>query len=318
MRKLTLALTLLASSPALADEEPAVHHPLVQSAIDGFKAWRERRDPLALVVWHPAAVVGPPGKGRLLFGVQMQPSPGIHIRNPNEAWTVPEVVRALREAHAIVEKAHPGSPDMVVGDLSMRHGGRFPPHRTHQNGTDVDLRYYLLGEQPADYAYRFVTPQNFDTARVWTLIQHLYTTGQAERILVDTRHQKRLYAYARKQLDLSPEQLEPILSYPKAAARPDALVRHARGHHNHIHIRFKAPIATLVGQLWERDEAIDAQRAFDLAILGEYDYVVRRGDTLSAIAARNEVSVEELVAWNGLGKRAVLRPGKVIKVMRTN
>lgn len=343
MRKLTLALTLLVSAPATAAEAatdptppaapaaapalpgapalpaaPEPPHPLIQRAIAAFKAWRKTLDPLALAVWHPAAVVGDGGIGRLLFGVQMQPSPGIHLRNPDEAWTVPEVVQGLRDAHAAVERAHPDSPDMVIGDISMQHGGKFPPHFTHQTGIDVDLRYYQLGEQPADYAYRYVTPANFDTARVWTLIAHLYTTGEAERVLIDTRHQRLLYRYARQQLNLSPEQIEPILAYPQAASRKSALVRHAKGHHNHIHIRFKAPLATLVGSLWDRDEAFEAQRALDLALLGQYNYVVRSGDTLSTIAAQNEVSVSDLLAWNGLQERTVLRPGKVIKVMRTN
>ncbi len=322
MRTLLVALTLLVSASALASDDaaeaPADRHPLIQQIGERLDAWRSSIDPLSLVRWHPAAAFGRAGKGKLLFGVRMEPTPGIHLRNPNEAWTVPEVVQGLRDAHAAVQKAHPGGPDMVVGDISRRHGGRFRPHRSHQNGLDVDLRYYLLGEQPADYKYRHVTGKNFDTARVWTLVAHLYTEGKAERILIDYRHQRRLYRYARDKLNLSPEQLEPILSYPKARSRKDALVRHARGHHNHIHIRFDAPLARLIGSLYTPEAVTAAQRAVDLAILGQYDYVVRRGDTLSGIAAANEVTVADLRAWNGLGNRSRLRPGKVLKVLATN
>lgn len=317
MRTVLFALTLLAAVPATAADS-SDRHPIVQQIVDQLDDWRTSIDPLSLLRWHPAAVIGRAGKGSLLFGVRMEPTDGIHLRNPDEAWTVPEVIQALRDAHAAVQKAHPGGPDMVIGDISRRHGGRFRPHRTHQNGLDVDLRYYLLGEQPADYKYRHVTGANFDTARVWALIAHFYTEGNTERILVDYRHQRRLYRYARDQLNLSPEQLEPILSYPKGRYRKDALVRHVRGHHNHIHIRFEAPLAHLVGSLYTPEAVSAAQRALDLAILGQYDYVVRRGDTLSGIAEANAVTVADLRQWNGLSERTRLRPGKIIKVLATN
>lgn len=321
MRSIALALALTCALPAAAaadpDAAPEARHPFVEWALATLKHWRAQIEPLQLATLHPSASVGRAGKGRLLFAVQMPKTPGIHVRNPDEAWTVPEVIIALQAAHAAVDEAHPGGPDMVIGDISRKNGGRFYPHRSHQDGLDVDMRYFLLGEQPADYKYRFVTPQNFDTERVWTLIEHLYESGQVDRIFVDYRHQRRLYRHAR-QLGHTPARLEPILSYPKARYRKDALVRHVRGHHNHLHIRFEAPFARLLGRLWTVDEALDMQRRIALAVNGEFDYVVRRGDTLSGIAARNEVTVADLRTWNRLPRRLVLRPGRVLKVMRTN
>ncbi len=310
---------LLTASPAAAQPaEPDSRHPLAAWAIDTFKHWRAKVPPLSLAQWHPSVSVGRAGRGRLLFGVLFEKSPGIHVRNPNEAWTVPEVVIALQAAHAAVEAKHPDGPDMVVGDISRRNGGRFPPHRSHQDGCDVDMRYFLLGEQPADYKYRMVTPANFDTGRVWTLIEHLHETGQVDRIFVDYRHQRRLYRYAIKQLKKDKDDLASILSYPRGRYRPESLVRHVRGHHNHLHIRFKAPIARTLGRLWTYREALAFQRRMDLEVRGQFDYVVRRGDTLSAIAARNDVSVADLRIWNRLPRKLVLRPGRVLKVMRTN
>lgn len=316
---LTLALGLTLSLPARAEApEPDARHPLVAWAVDNFKHWRSRVEPLVLASFHPSVSVGRAGRGRLLFATRLEPWDGVHVRNPDEVWTVPEVIIGLQAAHAAVEAKHPGGPDMVIGDISRRNGGRFPPHRSHQDGLDVDMRYFLLGEQPADYKYRMVTHRNFDTARVWTLIEHLYEGGHVDRIFVDYRHQRRLYRYAVKQLRKTPAELAPILSYPKGRYRPDALVRHVRGHHNHIHIRFEAPIARALGRLWTYGEALAFQRQLDLRIRGQFDYVVRRGDTLSGIAARNEVTVADLRAWNRLPRRSVLRPGKVLRVMRTN
>ncbi len=43
-------------------------------------------------------------------------------------------------------------------------------------------------------------------------------------------------------------------------------------------------------------------------------YNVRRGDTLSAIARRHRVEVEELCGWNGLSTRSIIRPGQRLVV----
>lgn len=44
------------------------------------------------------------------------------------------------------------------------------------------------------------------------------------------------------------------------------------------------------------------------------EYVIRRGDTLGAIARRLGVSLENLLRWNGLDVRAILRPGQVLRL----
>lgn len=43
-------------------------------------------------------------------------------------------------------------------------------------------------------------------------------------------------------------------------------------------------------------------------------YVVKAGDTLSAIAARHGVGLSELFKWNGLGMSSVIYPGQKVKV----
>ena len=43
-------------------------------------------------------------------------------------------------------------------------------------------------------------------------------------------------------------------------------------------------------------------------------YTVRRGDTLSEIAVRNDVSVRQLQSWNSLGRRSVIRPGQRLRI----
>jgi membrane-bound lytic murein transglycosylase D len=44
------------------------------------------------------------------------------------------------------------------------------------------------------------------------------------------------------------------------------------------------------------------------------DYVVRRGDSLSAIAGRFRVSLSDLVEWNGLAPDRYLQPGQSLEL----
>jgi len=44
------------------------------------------------------------------------------------------------------------------------------------------------------------------------------------------------------------------------------------------------------------------------------EYTVRRGDSLWTIARRHDVSVRELMRWNGLSEGAILRPGQTLTI----
>lgn len=46
------------------------------------------------------------------------------------------------------------------------------------------------------------------------------------------------------------------------------------------------------------------------------EYTVRRGDSLWTIARRHQVSVRDLMRWNNLSDRAILRPGQKLTVQR--
>ena len=319
-RRLTIALVALllssgahAASPLELLQPAHTWAPAARAVLDGLSRLEL---PIALLArLHPATPVGTARRGRLLFGARMLPSEGIHLRNPDEAWGTPEGIWALQYAARVVRESLPGGFDLVVGDLSRRTGGRFYPHRTHQQGLDVDVRYYLTGIEPGDYSYHFVGPENFDPPRVWAFIEELVMLDAVELFYMDVRHQRRLYQYARDTLGRDPDSLEPLLSYPRARRHPDALIQHARGHHNHLHIRFKAPFARLFGALYTVEEAVALQRRVDLDQLGRFEHVVRRGETLGAIAARHAVDLDALRQWNRLSKRAILRPGQTLYVL---
>lgn len=267
---------------------------------------------------HPAASIGPAAHARLLFGRPFQGARGVYVRvPPRDACAVPEVARALLFLAREVRRVHPGGPDMVVSDISRcGGGGRFPPHRTHQSGRDVDMRYYQVGVAPGLYDYIFVAPWNFDEARVWTLVEAVAAHELAEVVYIDVAHQKALHAYATEQLGYTREALEPILSWPRARRHMGSLVQHVPGHHNHMHIRFHAPLAVTMGRLFTVDTALALLRALDVHRTGKFDHVVRRGETLAMIAQTHEVRLPQLMAWNRLSKRSVLRPGDVVEVRK--
>lgn len=278
-------------------------------------AAREGIHPRILEAVLPCSSVGRVSGGRLLFGVPMQPSPGVHVMSADDAWTCPEVIAALVNAAAEVRRLHPGGPDLQVGDISRRLGGRYPPHGTHQSGRDVDLRYFVQGVQPGDHEHHFVSRYSIDAPRTWALIETLYRRGEAEVIYMDWSLQKVVYQYARDELGKTPEALAPIFSYPRAHRAPDALVQHVRNHHHHLHVRFHAPLAQVFGALWTLPEASRVQRQHDLLVRGKLDHVVRRGETLGHIARAHSVPLEELMRWNDLHASSVLRPGEVIQVL---
>lgn len=319
MRSLVL-LALCAVAPARAQTPdrallpvatvPPVHR-VAQAAVGrALQALGAER----LARFYPPSAVGRPGHGRLLFGVRLTPSPGIHLRNPDEAWTLPEVIVGLRAAAAAVHAAYPGSVEMIVGDIALPHGGRFPPHHTHRNGRDVDLRYWIRDVQPGDFELHFVTPESFDPARNWTFVKALYDGGLATDVYIDVKLQKLLYRYATKALGLAPEAVEPILSWPKAARRKSALVKHRNGHYNHVHVRFSTPLSDFFGAAFSRERADAIQRDLDLARDGHFELEVKSGDTLGSIARAHDVSLDRLMAWNRVGPRTVLRPGRKLKI----
>ena len=267
-------------------------------------------------VWsafYPAASIGRAGNGRLLFGHQMENRPGLHVLVPRNSWSVPEVQWKLEAAAAKVLATHQTAPDLVVLDVSRAHGGTYWPHRGHQDGADVDLRLYLKGVPAGDHRRRRVSFRRFDAARTWTLIEWLHQNDAADRIFLDVRLQRLLYRHARRVMKRSPAAIAPILSYPKSRWVDEALVKHVRGHADHIHVRIKTPIAKAAGMIWTPKAALQLQQQIALRRRGDFDHIVRPGDTLSAIASSYGVGVRDITRWNPKASARTLRPGQVLR-----
>jgi len=214
------------------------------------------------------------------------------------AWgtreTIDAVVKAIDEVHAEFPRTQP----VYIGDISYRAGGQLKKHLSHQAGRDVDIGWYYSDGRPR--WYRPATRGNFDRARTWALLRALLTHSDVEMIFIDRPQQLMLHSYA---LDIGedPVWLQRVFQHPNG--RYDAIVRHSRGHHTHLHVRFYSPRAQEMGR-----------RAYT-ALLDEgiinppvrYRRITaRRGDSLARLAKRHGTSVAALRRANSLrGNRII-------------
>jgi glycerol-3-phosphate O-acyltransferase len=193
--------------------------------------------------------VGLPHRGVLTHGVPL-PKRGEgyeRLRDDGTHWGHPGLVAMIEAAARDVARARPGSPALVVGDLSLRHGGKATRHRSHRTGRDVDLLLYAttpsgrpvkspgfvrfgrdglaeLGKNAKGYV-------RFDTARTWLLV----------RAMVASPHADVQWIFVSKPLEAL------VVEYALALGEDPELVWHAENvmlqpsdsaaHDDHLHVR---------------------------------------------------------------------------------
>ena len=163
----------------------------------------------------PSSPQGVPNKGKLIGGLNL-PDKGtgyFHFRGTDgvdkDDWgsltlltCLESVGRALR-AEGIV---------LNVGDLSLRGGGRFPPHASHQNGMDVDLRYVRRDRRSAPLDLRSDSAA-YDPVATKKMFDIFLRFCPVRLIFVDTDR----------------------VNFPL----DDDRIFHADGHSNHAHVRLQ-------------------------------------------------------------------------------
>lgn len=240
--------------------------------------------------------LGSPNAGRLLGGVQMPEGPGWVLVDPAHAHGTEETVAALVTCIDLVRAKFPDTPPLRIGHLSAPRGGPLSPHLSHQSGRDVDVGYYYRGDQRW---FARATASNLDRARTWALVRALIAETDVEMILIDAGLQRLLREHA---LDRG-EDPTWLRSVFQGGDGLPPLIRHARGHATHLHIRFHSPIA--------RETARRAQPALVAAGLIEppVSFALHRakdGDTLGKLARRYGTSVASIQRANGLRSTVIL------------
>jgi penicillin-insensitive murein endopeptidase len=184
-----------------------------------------------------ARSVGSTNDGRLEDGCRIAPQGPGYVAVGERAWGTDEMVAWLQWAAAQVATQFPGSAPLVVGALSAEQGGFIRPHKSHQSGRDVDLGYFHTVRSQAR-RFELTTASNIDAEKTWALIEALLVTGEVSFVFMDYDIQAVIYDAL---IDEGwPEQaLEPIFQYPSPVNVAKGLIRHAKGHADHFHVRFR-------------------------------------------------------------------------------
>jgi hypothetical protein len=201
-----------------------------------WTVYRDKGPPLPSDLGVPDGAIstGRPNRGRIKNAVQVPDSPNYTRRNPKILWGSSHSVRQLVQAFANFRHDTGYQGEVIIGSMSRPRGGRFPPHRSHQSGRDVDIRLPLL---PGVVPLGKPNPDEIDWQATWGLVSALVDTGEVHAIYLETKLQRRLYEAAR-QLGVSHEELVERIQWPRSDPSVIAVVRHQKGHDAHIHVRF--------------------------------------------------------------------------------
>lgn len=234
-------------SAALAQAPGAEPSPSVNPPVEPLYASAPRRDrPFARTVARPVPKVALQGlshgrshNGWLEEGVQLPRHDDLYLRaQPKEQFGTSVVVNHIVQALQDLRTRHRYRGQVVIGDLSLRAGGHFPPHKSHQNGRDVDIWLPVRGSRQSDRPRKLQRPQpdQADWRGTWLLVDALVSTQAVHKIFLSYHLQAQLYEAARR-LGVPESKLRAIIQYPNR--EPHAIVRHSPDHTRHIHVRFR-------------------------------------------------------------------------------
>ena len=241
--------------------------------------------------------IGTPDSGLLLNPVPFPEGSFWKLREPEDSWATDETIGFVVTAIEAVEARFPGSPRLVIGDISHHRGGRLDKHRSHQTGRDADIGfYYRAGEAETFQTARM---KDLDAARTWTLVRALVTETDVERIFIDRSLMRVLYDQALAEGD-DPLWLADIFG----RTTEKGIIQHEKRHKDHLHVRFYNPRAQEHGRI-TYPVLVEA----GVAPPPNVRHRCRSGETLGSIARRYGTSVKAIQSANGLrGTR--LRAGR--------
>jgi penicillin-insensitive murein endopeptidase len=253
-----------------------------------------RRDPAAL---GPLSI-GTPDAGLLLNPLPFPEGPYWKVRDPRESWGTDETIGFIVTAVEAVEARYPGSPRLVIGDLSNPNGGRLNRHRSHQAGRDADIGFYYRRGQVDSFL--IARKRDLDLPRTWTLVRALLTDTDVERVFVD----RSLIGLLYQEAVAEGEGRRWLADVFGRLPGEKGIIQHERRHKDHLHVRFYNARAQEYGRIV-------------YPVLVETGVVpppmvthrVRSGETLGSLARRYGTSASAIRAANGI-RGSQIRAGR--------
>jgi len=219
------------------------------------------------------------------------------VRDAREAWGTDETIGYIVTAIEAVEARYPGSPRLVIGDISNPRGGRLNRHRSHQTGRDADIGFYFhRGEVDT---FRAARKKDLDLPRTWALVRALVTETDVDRIFVDRSLIAVLFAQA-----VAEGEDRVWLNDIFGRAGEKGIIQHERRHKDHFHVRFFNPRAQEHGRI-VYPVLVETGAAPPPTV----KHRVRRGETMGSLARRYGTSASAIRAANGL-RSTRLRAGR--------
>jgi len=170
---------------------------------------------------------------------RLEPGTGYVVKRPDKNYGRPWAIALVRQAIADLHERYPSSTDVFVGDFSGVMGGRIQHHLSHQTGRDVDLAYFLKGNPSVD-DFVEVTPETVDVEKSWQLLESCLRTGRVKFAFMDYGLQPLFRAHA-ESLGYPPDDLDELFQYPREVTVREGVIRHVKGHADHLHVRFSCP-----------------------------------------------------------------------------
>ncbi len=315
-RRAAVLLALLPAAPSLAgDSGPDITPPpAVVPDAGGYVPFFEpapapapaNADPSALLELARRDVsalgplsIGTPDAGLLVNPLPMPPAALWRVRHPAAGFGTEETIAFLSAAIESVEAQHPGSPPLVIGDMSRADGGRLSRHRSHQAGRDVDLGfYYRRGEVDE---FQLVRKGDLDLPRSWALVRALLTETDVERIFMDRSLMRVLYDEALQEGE-DAGWLDDV--FGRLGGSHKGIIQHERRHKNHMHVRFFNRRAQECGRIVY--PLLVETGALPPPTL---KHRVRPGETLGQLASRYGTKASAIRAANGF-RGSFLRAGR--------
>ena len=171
--------------------------------------------------------------------VHLKAQKGYTVKRSSTAYGRPFAMRLMLRSICEFRRRNPDAGSIVVGDWSGRVGGQLSRHLSHKTGRDVDLSYFIKG-RPNLKGFAKATPSTIDVELSWELVRALLDSGQIEYIFMDHKLQRVLYNHALKK-GFPQADLDQIFQYPAPRSSRTGIIRWAKAHDDHIHVRFRCP-----------------------------------------------------------------------------